>query len=410
MITKLFLKVLEPTYIPKEERSKFVEKTIFRIGRDSDNDWIIVCPNRLISRHHCVIERIRNTFTINDLSKNGVFINNSPAPIGPGNSGILNDGDILNLSGVKISISFTEINAQQENDPFVALLPARDTGSTKKKLIGDPIISAVTNDKDSDFGLINPPLAARNIPSFKSSSEKLLTNNQKNFLNNDYEIDWSPRQIIEGPKQLDYPRDPLNLFQSKPLTQNSLSTNPPRINRLVFDSDRTPSEKIAFKSALPQVMTIPEDWDDEALISSNPQPNKIPSIQNLKPDPQQNQKQLLLKLITEFSNFEKIVVGNPQSHIQSLLSETQLNNLSEDNLNLSLNLINEIANVVNKIVREKLVKVKREKEIPTNIPANTHNKAIESEIDELASIKIDVTEQKITRHILSTGDATNELE
>jgi len=410
MITKLFLKVLEPTYLPKEERSKVVEKTIFRIGRDPDNDWIIICPNRLISRHHCVIERIRNTFTINDLSKNGVFINNSPVPIGIGNSGILNDGDILNLPGVKISISFTEINTQQENDPFVALLPTRDTGPTKKKPISDPIIAAVTNDKNSGFGSITSPVVAENIPSLKSPPEKFFANNQQNYISNTDEIDWAPRQIIAGPNQLDIPKDPLNLFQSRPSTQSSLGYNHSSLKRSAFDTDRTPAEKSTFKSALPQAMTIPEDWDEEELLPSNLRPTKIPPAQNLKTDPKQNQKKLLLNLITEFSNFEKIILGNPQSHILSLLSEQKLNTLNEENLNLSLRLINETASLVNKIVTEKLEEVKSISQTPTNIPVHTENKLIKSEIDELASIKIDATEQKRTMYIPGTGDETNELE
>ena len=410
MITKLFLKVLEPTYLPKEERSKVVEKTIFRIGRDPDNDWIIICPNRLISRHHCVIERIRNAFTINDLSKNGVFINNSPVPIGIGNSGILNDGDILNLPGVKISISFTEINTQQENDPFVALLPTRDTGPTTKKPVSDPIIAAITNDKNSGFGSITSPVVAENIPSLKSSPEKFFANNQQSYINNTDEIDWAPRQIIAGPNQLDIPKDPLNLFQSRPSTQSSLGYNHSSLKRSAFDTDRTPAEKSTFKSALPQAMTIPEDWDDEELLPSNLRPTKIPPAQNLKADPKQNQKKLLLKLITEFSNFEKIILGNPQSHILSLLSEQKLNTLNDENLNLSLRLINETASLVNKIVTEKLEEVKSISQTPTNIPVHTEDKLIKSEIDELASIKIDATEQKRTIYSPGTGDETNELE
>jgi predicted component of type VI protein secretion system len=410
MITKLFLKVLEPTYIPEEERSKIVEKTIFRIGRDSDNDWVIVCPNRLISRHHCVIERIRNAFTINDFSKNGVFINNSPIPIGPGNSGILNDGDILNLAGVKISITFNETNDQEEQDPFVALLPSRETGPTKKKPINDPIIAAVTNDKTSEYGFINSPAATQNFPSLKSLPEKFLANNQQSYTNNNNEIDLPPRQIIARSTQLDSPKDPLNLFQARSLTQNSLGNIHSSLNRAAFDTDRTPAEKSTFKSALPQAMTIPEDWDDEELLPSNLRPTKIPPAQNLKTDPMQNQKKLLLKLITEFSNFEKIILGNPQSHILSLLSEQKLNTLNDENLNLSLRLINETASLVNKIVTEKLEEVKSISQTPTNIPVHTEDKLIKSEIDELASIKIDATEQKRTTYIPGTGDETNELE
>jgi predicted component of type VI protein secretion system len=296
MFTKLLLKVLEASYIPKDNRTKIVDKHIFRIGREPDNDWIITCPNRLISRHHCIIEYINNTFTINDLSKNGVFINNSPSPIGLGNSGILSDGDILILPGVKISVSFADTKESTVNDPFLALLPSRENGPVKQDKPKDPIIASVqhqTSTKTSSYSFLDdrsilPPTA----PDISS---------QRQFSN------YAPKQQ----------HSELNL-------------------------DRLPAAQDSIRLALPQTMPIPEDWDieEEKIIPQNivASPQKRNSINQ----PKDTHRQLLLALISEFSKIDKAISNSNDSHLLTLLAEHKLNRLSQSDLELAVKLIEEI--------------------------------------------------------------------
>ena len=49
------------------------------IGRDSDNN--IVLDNKLVSRHHAMIQKIKNAYFLKDLnSTNGTYINDTRIP------------------------------------------------------------------------------------------------------------------------------------------------------------------------------------------------------------------------------------------------------------------------------------------------------------------------------------------
>lgn len=75
-------------------KNKILLKDKTTLGRDSEND--IVVDNKLASRHHAVIEKIKNAFFIKDCSStNGTFINGSKIP---------SDKYIKLLSGDKITI------------------------------------------------------------------------------------------------------------------------------------------------------------------------------------------------------------------------------------------------------------------------------------------------------------------
>ncbi len=59
------------------KRIKLVSK--ITIGRDSDNN--IVIDNKLASRHHCIIQQIRDAYFLKDEnSTNGTFLNGKKIP------------------------------------------------------------------------------------------------------------------------------------------------------------------------------------------------------------------------------------------------------------------------------------------------------------------------------------------
>ena len=83
-----------------KQKIKLVEK--ITIGRDSDNT--IVVGNRLVSRHHCIIQRIKDAYFLKDEeSTNGTFVNGSRIP--PDKYYRLNPGDKIEIGGSIIEMS-----------------------------------------------------------------------------------------------------------------------------------------------------------------------------------------------------------------------------------------------------------------------------------------------------------------
>jgi pSer/pThr/pTyr-binding forkhead associated (FHA) protein len=72
------------------------------IGRDSDN--IVVVDDKLASRHHCVIQKIKDDYFLKDEnSTNGTFHNGSRIP--PDKYVRLNPGDRITVGGSTIVMS-----------------------------------------------------------------------------------------------------------------------------------------------------------------------------------------------------------------------------------------------------------------------------------------------------------------
>lgn len=72
------------------------------IGREYDNT--IVLDSKLTSRHHCLIQKIKDAYFVKDLSStNGTFINGSRIP--PDKYVKLNPGDKLTVGGQSLVLS-----------------------------------------------------------------------------------------------------------------------------------------------------------------------------------------------------------------------------------------------------------------------------------------------------------------
>jgi type VI secretion system protein len=77
------------------------------IGRSSENDWMLPDPMRYISAHHARVNFRDGHFYLEDLSTNGVFVNDQPEPISKlGSSGYqLQNGDVLRLGEYQIVVA-----------------------------------------------------------------------------------------------------------------------------------------------------------------------------------------------------------------------------------------------------------------------------------------------------------------
>ena len=72
------------------------------VGRDSDNN--VVVDNKLASRHHCVIQKIKDAYFLKDEnSTNGTFLNDSRIP--PDKYVRLNPGDKIKVGSDYIVMS-----------------------------------------------------------------------------------------------------------------------------------------------------------------------------------------------------------------------------------------------------------------------------------------------------------------
>jgi type VI secretion system FHA domain protein len=75
------------------------------IGRAPDNDWALTDPRAHLSEHHCLIEHDpEGGFRLTDTSTTGVFLNESPAPLGAGNHAPLGPGDRIALGDYLIAV------------------------------------------------------------------------------------------------------------------------------------------------------------------------------------------------------------------------------------------------------------------------------------------------------------------
>ncbi|HEX4267976.1 MAG TPA: type VI secretion system-associated FHA domain protein TagH [Steroidobacteraceae bacterium] len=77
------------------------------IGRSSDNDWVLPDPLRYVSAHHARILFRDGYFYLEDLSTNGVFVNDQPEAVAKlGSSGHrLRNGDVLRIGDYQIVVA-----------------------------------------------------------------------------------------------------------------------------------------------------------------------------------------------------------------------------------------------------------------------------------------------------------------
>jgi len=115
------------------------------IGRASDNDWILPDPRRLVSGHHCEIEYRTGAYWLKDTSTNGVYVNDSDAPVSITGPAVLQDGDRLRIGDYDIIVSI---------DDRIDFLPAAAEESSAAKHIGADVGAHL--DLDSLFAPRDP--------------------------------------------------------------------------------------------------------------------------------------------------------------------------------------------------------------------------------------------------------------
>src|SRR4029077_8049835 len=74
------------------------------IGRSTDNDWVLPDPQRYVSAHHARVQFREGHFYLQDVSTNGVYVNDDTEPLAKrGSAGYrLANGDVLRMGDYHI--------------------------------------------------------------------------------------------------------------------------------------------------------------------------------------------------------------------------------------------------------------------------------------------------------------------
>lgn len=139
-----------------QEITKTVEQGDLTIGRAPENDWVLPDPQQVLSKRHCLIQYRDDKYYIKDTSTNGVFINQSPSPLGRGQTVHLNDSDEITLGDYEILVHISLPHEQSQPE-----IPDQPTERISTLLLKeDPPEEWVKPEKSSDEALPSYSLPA----------------------------------------------------------------------------------------------------------------------------------------------------------------------------------------------------------------------------------------------------------
>jgi predicted component of type VI protein secretion system len=75
------------------------------IGRALDNDWVLPDALRYLSGHHARVLFRQGAWYLEDISSNGIFVNEATTPLGRRAPCALHDGDLLRLGEYQVQVS-----------------------------------------------------------------------------------------------------------------------------------------------------------------------------------------------------------------------------------------------------------------------------------------------------------------
>ena len=139
------------------------------IGRSSENDWVLPDPVRYVSAHHARVHYRDGHFYLEDLSTNGVFVNDQPEALSKlGSSGYrLKNGDVLRLGDYQIVVAL-----EAEQATTISAVPELDAAAVPTSIHAlHPLGRAAQTDigamLDLEELLVSDPGAAADSGSFQ---------------------------------------------------------------------------------------------------------------------------------------------------------------------------------------------------------------------------------------------------
>ena len=134
----------------------------FEIGRDPYRDWSLPDPQLYISGRHCEIAPGRDGYMLNDISRNGTFVNGSEQRVK--SPYLLRDGDLLAIGNYIVLVRLSQ--AAGETAPFPAASPEPDSRpapdfapspAAAKPFAADPWAGGGDDDDIWGAGPVAPP-------------------------------------------------------------------------------------------------------------------------------------------------------------------------------------------------------------------------------------------------------------
>jgi len=158
----LTLKIVSPTTLPQGQEDQCVfDELGGSIGRKTQNDFVLIDPERFISSKHASIEYKQGKFFITDTSTNGVFLNNGSNPLGVNHSQELANGDKINIGDYQMQVIVNEqastqstINPGWEPEPIASEL--EDPFAQFDQAIPPPAAQGFDQGFNAELDLANP--------------------------------------------------------------------------------------------------------------------------------------------------------------------------------------------------------------------------------------------------------------
>ena len=120
-----------------------------RIGRASDNDWVLVDPERFISAHHAEIEHRAGEWWIIDTSTNGTFVNGRSQPLGRGGKHRIANGDRIRLGSLELLSEISGGNDFLPEEDLDLAETALDDSFEVKSLLSNPPVGGKARPADA---------------------------------------------------------------------------------------------------------------------------------------------------------------------------------------------------------------------------------------------------------------------
>lgn len=103
---------------PGQCPEKSMDQGVMAIGRNSDNDWVLPDPERLVSGKHCVIQYKDGRYYLTDNSTNGVELVKAGIRLRKGNSEPLQDGEVIRIGDYEIQARIDFNLPVTDSNPF----------------------------------------------------------------------------------------------------------------------------------------------------------------------------------------------------------------------------------------------------------------------------------------------------
>jgi len=163
-----------------EAASMLVDKAGARIGRASDNEWVLPDPNRYISAHHARITYKNGTYIVEDTSTNGLYLNDELEPVGRLGPQPLRAGDTLRMGPYHIRVRDSDSTSVDASAivPYGAPVAADGPNNLQRDIgVELSIGSLLVNDADQSavrrgYDPWGNPLADQGLQQFDSEQQE----------------------------------------------------------------------------------------------------------------------------------------------------------------------------------------------------------------------------------------------